>query len=70
VFVDVNMDGNYTQADDLVFDLRDVQDAGVSIFPAGIVATDLYNDANANGADPTDNGIFIFTDGQYAGFWN
>lgn len=62
VFVDVNRDGNYTQADDLVFDLVDVQNAGVSYLANAATQTDLYNDANVDGDG---NGIFIFNDAQY-----
>ncbi|MBV5310680.1 hypothetical protein [Chromatium okenii] len=60
VFVDANHDGNYSAADDLVFDLVDVQNAG-ALYTAG-AQTDLYNDANVDG---NGNGIFIFNDAQY-----
>src|SRR5262249_12544096 len=60
VFVDVDMDGNYNQATDLVFDLRDVLDNNAAI---GGVATEqsLQNDT---AADATGTGIFIFNDAQ------
>lgn len=63
VFVDVNSDGNYTQADDLVFDLRNATDGGTLISAvAGFGANNLQADASADG---TGSGIFIFTDAQY-----
>ncbi|MBK1693699.1 hypothetical protein CKO09_02940 [Chromatium weissei] len=62
VFVDTNHDGNYSAADDLVFDLRDVQNAGASYLANAATQTDLYNDANVDGDG---NGIFIFNDAQY-----
>lgn len=63
VFVDVNSDGNYTQADDLVFDLRNAVDGGAAISGiGGFGAANLQADASADG---TGSGIFIFTDAQY-----
>lgn len=62
VFVDINKDGNYTQADDLVFDLVDVLDAGADFNGVVPDATDFQDDVAANGAG---SGIFVFTDAQY-----
>lgn len=72
VFVDVDRDGNYTQENDLVFDLMNVKD--VDIEAANVVVDGnkagfvnyLFNDQQADG---TGNGIFIFNDAQY-NFWN
>ena len=73
VFVDVNMDGNYTAGDDLVFDLRDVLNGGAildaSAFGDENTKLAFYDDANANAAEFGDNGIFIFNDAQYQ-LWN
>ncbi|WP_282756604.1 hypothetical protein [Desulfuromonas thiophila] len=71
VFVDADMDGNYNQATDLVFDLRDVTDAGTLVSAVvGFDVDNLQNDSDANGVIDVggDNGIFIFNDAQY-GLW-
>ncbi|KFB67148.1 hypothetical protein [Candidatus Accumulibacter vicinus] len=69
VFVDVNRDGNYTQTDDLVFDIRDPQNNSGTpmILSDATSATTFFNDANADGVPDAAGSanIFIFNDAQY-----
>lgn len=70
IFVDVNRDGNYTQSDDLVFDIRNPQFNSGTAMVVGdaTTATTFFNDANADGV-PDVLGVsanaFVFNDAQY-----
>ena len=81
VFVDVDRDGNYDPAKDLVFDLNGVTLEGSSTSKLALTADNFYHDADGNGKDGPvvvpgpnndilgDSGVFILTNGQYVSNW-